>query len=182
MRATDCSRPPPRRTAKRPTDTLAAAEFIARAPWHQPEKVFALLENFYPVPAGKPALRPTPFMPYLSFAPSAWVLPLKFAGGGLNAGGKLMFDSQGNAWIVDNFMVGAQNQDYFWRGGLSKFAPDGTPLSPAVTGFTGGGLLGPGFGLAIDAHDNAWTTSFAGNNTISLFDSSGKPLSPPRGL
>jgi hypothetical protein len=51
-------------------------------------------------------------MPYLSFAPSAWVLPVKFAGGGLNAGGKLMFDSQGNAWIVDNFMVGAQNQDY----------------------------------------------------------------------
>ena len=57
---------------KVPTDTLAAAEFIARAPWHQPEKVFALLENFYPVPEGKPMLRPTPFMPYLSFAPSAW--------------------------------------------------------------------------------------------------------------
>jgi hypothetical protein len=95
-----------------PADTLAAAEFIARSPWHQPEKVFALLENFYPAPVGKPVLRPEPFMPYLSFAPSAWVLPVKFAGGGLNAGGKLMFDSQGNAWIVDNFMVGAQNQDY----------------------------------------------------------------------
>ena len=92
-----------------------------------------------------------------------------------------MFDSQGNAWIVDNFMVGAQNQDYFWRGGLSKFAPDGAPLSPAVTGFTGGGQLGPGFGLAIDAHDNAWTTSFGGANTISLFDNSGKPLSPQQG-
>ena len=26
-----------------------------------------------------------------------------------------------------------------------------------------------------------WTTSFAGNNTISVFDSSGKPLSPPEG-
>ncbi len=166
---------------KVPTDTLAAAEFIARAPWRQPEKVFALLENFYPIPPGKPALRATPFMPYLSFAPSAWVLPLKFSGGGVNGGGKLMFDSQGNAWVADNFMVGAQNQDYFWRGALSKFAPDGAPLSPPVTGFTGGGLLGPGFGLAIDAHDNAWTTSFAGNNTVSLFDKSGKPLSPPEG-
>ncbi len=166
---------------KAPSDTLAAAEFIARAPWHNPEKVFALLETFYPVPQGKPALRPAPFMPYLTYAPSAWVLPLKFTGGGLNAGGKLMFDSQGNAWIVDNFMVGAQNQDSFWRGGLSKFAPDGTPLSPAVTGFTGGGQLGPGFGLAIDAEDRPWTTSFAGANTISHFDSSGKPLSPADG-
>jgi len=120
-------------------------------------------------------------MPYLSFAPSAWVLPLKFSGGGLSGGGKLMFDSQGNIWVADNFMAGAQNQDYFWRGGLSKFAPDGTPLSPVVTGFTGGGLLGPGFGLAIDAHDNLWTASFGGNWTISLFDKSGKPLSPPEG-
>ncbi len=120
-------------------------------------------------------------MPYLSFAPSAWVLPLKITSGGLNAGGKLMFDSQGNAWVVDNFAVGAQNQDYFWRGNLSKFAPNGKPLSPAVTGFTGGGMLGPGFGLAIDAHDNELVASFAGNNTISLFDKSGKPLSPPEG-
>ncbi|MGC1178371.1 MAG: hypothetical protein WA884_04955 [Methyloceanibacter sp.] len=166
---------------KVPTDTLTAAEFIARFPSHQPEKIFALLENFYPVPERKPLLRPTPFMPYLSFAPSAWVLPLKFTGGGYSGSGKLMFDSQGDAWVVDNFQVGAQNQDAFWRGGLSKFAPDGTPLSPPVTGFTGGGLLGPGFGLAIDASDNAWTTSFAGNNTVSLFDKSGKPLSPPDG-
>ena len=166
---------------KVPTDTLAAAEFIARAPWHQPEKVFALLEKFYPVPAGKRIPRPTPFTPYLSFAPSAWVLPLRFTGGGYYAGGKLMFDRQGNAWTVDNFQVGAQAQDYFWQGGLSKFSPDGTPLSPPVTGFTGGGLLGPGFGLAIDASDNLWMTSFAGNNTVSLFDKTGKPLSPPEG-
>ena len=164
-----------------PTDTLTAAEAVAGYPWHNPEKLFALLETFYPVPAGKPALRATPFMPYLSFAPSAWVLPLKFSGGGLNGGGKLMFDSQGNAWVADNFMVGAQNQDAFWRGGLSKFAPDGRPLSPPISGFTGGGLLGPGFGLAIDAHDNPWATSFAGNTTISVFDKSGKPLSPPQG-
>jgi len=166
---------------KVPADTLMAAEFIARAPWHQPKRIFALLDNFYPVPAGKRAPRPTPFAPYLTSAPSAWVLPLRFAGGGYFAGGKLMFDSQGNVWTADNFQVGAQAQDYFWQGGVSKFAPDGTALSPATTGFTGGGLLGPGFGLAIDAHDNAWMTSFAGNNNVALFDNSGKPLSPPAG-
>jgi streptogramin lyase len=164
-----------------PTDTLSAAASIARAPWHQPEKIFALLERFYPVPASLPKLRPTPFIPYLGFAPSAWTLPLKFSGGGLAGGGKLMFDAEGNAWVVDNFMVGAQNQDAFWGGALSKFAPNGRPLSPAVTGFTGGGIRGPGFGLTLDPAGRIWTTSFAGTRTISTFDSNGKPLSPPEG-
>lgn len=165
-----------------PNDTLMAAQSIARYPSYQPEKIFALLEKFYPVRAGKqPSLRPAPFMPYLTFAPSAWVLPLKFTGGGYHAGGKLMFDSQGNAWNANNMQAGSQTLDAFWQGTASKFAPDGKPLSPALTGFTGGGLLGPGFGLAIDANDNAWLTSFAGNNNIVLFDKNGKPLSPPEG-
>ena len=120
-------------------------------------------------------------MPYLTFAPSAWVLPLKFAGGGYHAGGKLMFDSQGNVWNANNMQAGSQTLDAFWQGTASKFAPDGKPLSPALTGFTGGGLLGPGFGLAIDANDNAWLTSFAGNNNLVLFDKNGKALSPPEG-
>jgi hypothetical protein len=161
---------------KVPADTLAAAQHIARAPWHQPDRIFALLAEFYPVPAGKPAPRATPFTPYLTFAPSSWVLPLRFTGGGYYAGGKLMFDSHGNAWAASNFQVGAQAQDYFWQGGVAKFAPDGKPLSPMTTGFTGGGLLGHGFGLAIDAKDNAWMTSFAGNNNVALFNNSGKPL------
>jgi hypothetical protein len=164
-----------------PNDTLTAAQSIAQYPSYQPEKIFVLLEKFYPIPTGKPALRPTPFMPYLTFAPSAWVLPLKFTGGGYHAGGKLMFDSQGNVWTADNMQVGSQSQDAFWQGTASKFSPDGKPLSPPLTGFTGGGLLGPGFGLAIDANDNAWLTSFAGNNNIVLFDKNGKPLSPPEG-
>ena len=32
-----------------PTDTLTAAEAIARYPWYQPERLFALLDAFYPV-------------------------------------------------------------------------------------------------------------------------------------
>jgi hypothetical protein len=72
-------------------------------------------------------------------------------------------DSEGNAWNANNMQAGSQTLDSFWQGTVSKFAPDGKPLSPALTGFTGGGLLGPGFGLAIDANDNAWLTSFAGN-------------------
>ena len=84
-------------TGSAPTDTLTAAEAIARYPWFKPERLFALLDCFHPMAKGK-IMRPTPFNPYLSFAPSAWVLPLKFDGGGYRAGGKAMFDSAGNLW------------------------------------------------------------------------------------
>ena len=98
-------------TGASPTDTLAATEFIVRHPWYQPDKLFAVFSSLYPQPKIEPGqvLRPTPFLPYLTFAPSAWVFPLKFAGGGLSAPGKLMFDSEGNAWAADNWLVGAQN-------------------------------------------------------------------------
>ena len=162
-----------------PMDTLTAVESILRNPWHQPEKIFALLDDFYPVPKGK-NLRPTPFMPYLTWAPSAWVLPLKFTGGGLSAPGKLAIDSQGNCWAGDNFIVGAQNQDSLWAGNLTKFAPNGQPLSPMTYGFTGGGVEGIGFGMCIDAHDNCWATCY-GSKAIVEFDNTGKPLSPPGG-
>ena len=73
-------------TGAYPKDTLAAAESIVRYPSHQADKVFELLNYFYPLPPpntpGK-LLRPTPFLPYLTFAPSAWIFPLKFTGGGV---------------------------------------------------------------------------------------------------
>jgi hypothetical protein len=70
-----------------PTDTLTAAEAIARYPWYLPNRLFALVGQLYPVPPGK-TMRAVPFMPYLGAAPSAWVLPLKIAGGGYVAGGR----------------------------------------------------------------------------------------------
>jgi DNA-binding beta-propeller fold protein YncE len=164
---------------KVPSDTLMAMQSVARDPGYQAKRLFALLDAFYPVPNGK-TLRPTPFMPYLSSAPSAWVLPLKFAGGGLSAPGKIMFDSEGNAWTGDNFIVGSQAGDVLWDGNLTKIAPNGRPLSPITTGYNGGGLEGPGFGTAVAADGKVWVDSTAGK-TISLFDNNGQPLSPPEG-
>ncbi len=163
-----------------PSDTLTAAQSIARAPWYQPGRLYALLDQFYPVPRGK-NLRAVPYMPYLNYAPSAWVLPLKFDGGGFRAGGKAMFDSEGNLWVGDNFSVGWQGQDSLWEGSASKFAPNGRPLSPMTTGFTGGGMEGGTFGAAVDAKDNAWFTSY-GSKSITVFDKNGKPLTPPEGI
>ncbi len=162
-----------------PNDTLTAAQSIARYSWYRPKRVFALLDAYYPAPQGK--LRPVPYMPYLNFSPSAWVLPLKFDGGGFRAGGKAMFDSAGNLWVGDNFTVGWQAQDAFWQGHATKFDPNGKPLSPITTGFTGGGMEGGTFGAAIDANDNVWLSSY-GSKSIAVFDKTGKPLTPPEGI
>jgi len=163
-----------------PTNTLTAAEAVAMNPWYKPERLFALLGEFYPVPAGK-TMRAVPFMPYLQRTPSAWVLPLKFDGGGYRAGGKAMFDSEGNLWVGDNFTVGWQGQDALWQGNATKFAPNGKPLSPMTTGFAGGGMQGGTFGAAVDVRDNAWLTTYGGKS-IAVFDKHGKPLTPPEGI
>src|SRR5262252_2411720 len=163
-----------------PNDTLTAAQSIARYSWYRPERLFALLDQFYPVPEGK-NLRSAPFMPYLNYVPSAWVLPLKFDGGGYRAGGGAMFDSKGNLWVGDNFSIGWQGNDKLWQGNATKFAPNGQPLSPNTTGFTGGGMEGGTFGAAVDSKDNAWFTTY-GSKTIAVFDKTGKPLTPPQGI
>jgi streptogramin lyase len=164
-----------------PTDMLTAAQNIARNPSHQAQSLFALLDAFYPVPAGK-RWRPVPFIPYLSFAPSAWTLSLVYVGGGLNSLGGIAIDGEGNMWADDNFLVGSQSTIYSsFGGGLSKIAPNGRPLSPMTMGYRGGGIDGPGFGIAIGADDKVWATSLAGKN-ISVFDrKTGKPLSPETG-
>ena len=43
-----------------------------------------------------------------------------------------------------------------------KLAPNGTALSPAITGFTGMGVDGIGWGTGV-ANDKVWVTSFNGN-------------------
>lgn len=169
---------PPKGTV--PTDTLAAAEAIARYPWYETERLFSLLDAFYPVPTGR-TMRAVPFMPYLRFPPSAWVLPLKFDGGGYRAGGKAMFDSAGNLWVGDNFTIGWQAGDTLWQGNATKFDPNGKPLSPLTVGFAGGGMQGGTFGAAVDAQDNAWLASYGGQS-ITVFDKNGTPLTPPEGI
>jgi len=164
-----------------PTDTLVAAQNIARNPSHQAQGLFALLDAFYPVPTGA-RWRPVPFIPYLSFAPSAWTLSLVYAGGGLNSPGGMAIDGEGNLWAADNFLVGAQSTIYRdFGGGVTELASDGRPVSPMTLGYRGGGIDGPGFGIAISADDKVWASSLGGQ-TISVFDRiTGKPLSPETG-
>ena len=69
-----------------------------------------------------------PFVQYLSFAPSAWTLSLAYAGGGMNSLGGIAIDSEGNMWLDNNFMGGAQSTIWGpFGGGISKIAPNGKP-------------------------------------------------------
>jgi hypothetical protein len=102
-------------------------------------------------------------------------------GGGYRAGGKAMFDSEGNLWVGDNFTIGWQGQDTLWQGNATKFAPNGRALSPLTTGFSGGGMQGGTFGAAVDGKDNAWLSSYGGKS-IAVFGKDGKPLTPSEGI
>lgn len=164
-----------------PTNTLSAAQNIARHPWHQADKLFGLLDKFYPIPTGK-RYREVARIPYLNFAPSAWTLSLVYSGGGYSGVGGIAIDGEGNMWASDNFLVGSQTTIFAqFGGGISKFAPNGKPLSPMITGFLGGGVDSAGWGIAISADDRVWVTSLIGS-TISVFDrKTGRPLSPEAG-
>jgi streptogramin lyase len=164
-----------------PVDTLSAAHNIARFPWHNAAGLFALLDEFYPVPEGK-RYRDVALVPYLYYAPSAWTLSLVYSGGGFYGVGGAAIDSEGNFWSNNNWLVGSQTTIYQqFGGGNGKFAPDGTPLSPMITGYSGGGIDSPGWGIAFSADDKVWVTNLIGR-TISVLDrKTGKPLSPETG-
>lgn len=163
-----------------PIDTLTAAEAIALHPWNQPAKLFGLLDDFYPNRHG-PGSRAAPFRPYLMFAPGTWTIALRYAGGGLNGLGGIGIDAEGNAWAANNQMAGSQSTMYGGIGGtLSQLAPNGRPLSPMTTGYTGGGVDFPGWGLTIAGDGKVWITSIGGK-TVSVFDKNGQPLSPSTG-
>ena len=91
-----------------PTNTLEAMAGIARAPWVNPKELYALFDEAYPQPEDG-ARRKAPFVPYLAYTPPDFVLSLCFAGGGMFANGRFMFDADGNLWSGQNWMPGSQS-------------------------------------------------------------------------
>ena len=85
-----------------------------------------------------------------------------------------MFDAKGNLWSGQNWMAGSQSGAINnIGGGVVKLAPNGTPLSPPITGFTGMGLDGDGWGTAVTL-DKVWASSF--NGKILVLDFDGRPI------
>ncbi len=160
-------------TGDMPKTTLDALVGIARESWADPKGLFALFEEAYPQPKDG-SRRSAPFAPYLFYAPDDFALSLAFAGGGMFANGRFMFDPDGNLWSGQNWMPGSQSGVVqSLGGGVVKMAPNGTPLSPPITGFTGMGIDGVGWGTAV-TRDRVWITSF--NGKILVMDFDGKPV------
>ena len=108
------------------------------------------------------------------YAPKDFALILRFSGGGLYAPGRLMFDAEGNLWSGVNWMPGSQsNAAKGIGGGAVKFGPDGSALSPPVTGFMGAGINGVGWGTAA-TRENVWISSL--NGKILVMDLQGRPV------
>lgn len=156
-----------------PKTAFEAMANIARQPWAQAKELYALFDEAYPQPKDG-SRRSAPFVPYLAYVPDDFVLSLCFAGGGIYSAGRLMFDAEGNLWSGQNWMAGSQsgvNQSI--GGGVVKLSPDGTALSPPITGFTGMGIDGVGWGTAV-TKDRVWITSFNGH--ILVLDLNGRPV------
>lgn len=158
---------------KRPGNTAEALIGIAQSPWAHPAELYNLFDKAYPQPKdGFPAKpnskvpvsrRSSPFVPYLSFVPEDFAMILVFGQGGICAPGKLALDKDGNLWTGLNWMPGAQNGVYQGiGGGLVKLDSTGSLVSPPVTGYTGMGVDGVGWGTAITNAGTCWTTSFNG--------------------
>jgi hypothetical protein len=156
-----------------PKNTLEAMAGIARAPWTAPKELYGLFDEAYPQPADG-ARRSAPFVPYLAWTPPDFCLSLCFSGGGDYANGRFMFDAEGNLWSGQNWMPGSQSGViHSLGGGVIKFSPNGKALSPAITGFTGMGIDGVGWGTAV-TKDRVWISSF--NGKILVMDFNGKPV------
>ena len=156
-----------------PKNTLEAIAGIAREPWAAPKDLYALFDEAYPQPKDG-ARRAAPFVPYLAYVPDDFALSLCFAGGGMYANGRFMFDVDGNLWSGQNWMPGSQSGVVnSIGGGVIKVTPNGTILSPAITGFTGMGIDGVGWGTAV-TKDRVWISSF--NGKILVMDFNGKPV------
>jgi hypothetical protein len=137
------------------------------------EPVWVWFEEAYPQPKDG-ARRAAPFVPYLAWTPPDFALSLSFAGGGIYFAGRLMFDADGNLWSGQNWMPGSQSGVIrSIGGGVIKITPNGAPLSPPITGFTGMGIDGVGWGTAV-TRDNVWVTSF--NGKILVMDFDGHPI------
>jgi hypothetical protein len=163
-----------------PDGLLAALADIARTPWHNVVRLFALAQTG-PRPY-RPALRPPR-------APDAWTLALRFVGDGksMDGPGNIAIDAHGNVWSTNNYtysrnplapVCGAES--------LLEFTPTGQYARRSP--FYGGGLNGAGFGITLDPRGNVWIGNFGfsavncreppPHNSVSEFTANGKPISP----
>ena len=145
-----------------PVDSFMAIVNVARHAGSNINALYALASN-------------GAYAPRLSASPKDWSLGIAHSGGGLGKPTALAVDSVGNVWVA-NYSPAA----------VSKFSPQGAPLSPSA-GYVGGGLYEL-LGLTIDPTGNVWVTSSesagsvnSGLGAVQKFSSAGVLLSGSTG-
>jgi sugar lactone lactonase YvrE len=154
-----------------------------------------------------------PYRPALTSAPTAWTVAVRLMGptakspsgatigGALNGPGLVAFDSDGDAWIANNYQWNADPFEAVCAG-KKVFELDPTVTGPAVLtkslkGYRADQLWGAGFGIAVDRADRVWVGNFGFQGegivrdegcklppqppparSVSLFGPDGKALSP----
>lgn len=176
-----------------PADTLRALAEIARNPAVAPTAGLWELAGEVSLADGAPTL---------SVPPVAWTLALRFDGDGksLSGPGNFAIDHEGNLWVNNNYEYGS-NVPYgsdprvpvCGSDELFKFSPTGV----GFTAYSGGGLSGSGFGVALDpVTGNVWASNFGfaapkpgcpqkdqpPHNSLSVLSPDGLPLSGDKGL
>ncbi|GAA1694791.1 hypothetical protein GCM10009808_09830 [Microbacterium sediminicola] len=94
----------------------------------------------------------------LEFSPAGEMIGT-YAGGGLSGSGfGIAFDPSGQLWLSNFGFAGEGCDEQPPHNSLSLFTTDGTPLSPADTGFTAGELAWPQ-GVDVTADGSVWTAN-----------------------
>ena len=172
----------------KPKNTAEALANLARNPGKDPSKIYQLARF------GKP------YRPALKTAPEAWTVTVKVNNSGndsilIGGPGNVAFDSRGYAWIANNVTQGTPDSSRYIMvlqpNGKPSDGTNGTPKSPV----SGGGILGAGWGVSVDAQDRVWIGNFGwgnkpgdqptaappGNGSVSLLYSDGSAISPADG-
>jgi hypothetical protein len=170
----------------RPTNALQAVANIAKYPWLNVDKLFAL------------SLEQPLYEPALAQKPDAWTLFLKFTGSFsseqnadnlLNGPGAFAIDEDGFLWVSNNYIPEPPFADACPGTRVLKFYPWGKnfPGSP----YFGGGLSGAGWGITLTPNGLVWVGNFGFTtpncppppaNSVSVFRPNGKPISPDTGF
>jgi hypothetical protein len=129
------------------------------------------------------------FKPVRQSTPTAWILALRFYGDGqqFNGPGNVAFDDGGRVWVNNNAEWSADPVGVC--PGLEIFLLDPYASGRPMQTFTGGGLNGAGFGIALDPRRRVWVGNFGftgsecpsslapTSNSVSEFRSDGRPVS-----
>jgi streptogramin lyase len=157
-------------------DTFRALANLAKTPWLDPVPLFnQVAANTYQPDLG-------------THAPSAWTLSLLFKGNPTNLAGpgNMAFDQDGQMWIVNNLVT---SDTYILPDCASQLLFRMDPATGDVVTFTGGGVLGAGYGVTIAPQtSDVWVGNYGfkgstcpidiANNSVSQFTAEGVPLSP----